>query len=185
MHRSAVRSAAPLATALAIAPLLGGCPLLRVEAEVRGACLREAGIAIDGAAAARSGAVRAAVALDDLSAAHELVELTAELAFARAELGVREGWESLAFVDELRVTVRSGDAGSPLPPLEAFACAGTCAAEGARLTVPAAPGQDALAYLASEALVLEIALRGAVPPTHFALDAAVCFDGRVDYTLAP
>lgn len=171
------------ALAVGLLAFEAGCPLLNVEAEVQEVCLTYRGIEVDGAIAGTS--IEQSFVLDDLSALHDLSEIDAGLQFVRGEVRVTSGVESLAFVQSFKTSVASGDADSTLPTLTLFDCEGDCQAEGSKLSVPATVQQDAMEYVKSDSLVIELAFRGEIPATTFTLEADVCLKGRIAYTLDP
>jgi hypothetical protein len=160
-----------------------GCPLLDIEAEVPEVCLTYPDFEVDGALASSS--VDQSFMFDDLSRLQEIANHDAGIAFTRAEVRVKEGVESLAFVQEFRATVASGDPESTLPTLVLFDCQGDCDTAGSSLKVPASAAEDALAYVKSNALVLDVKFVGEIPKTKFKLDLDVCMKGHAGYTFEP
>ena len=173
----------PHALAAGLLALEAGCPLLDVEAEVPEVCLTYPDFEVDGALASSS--VDESFVFDDLSRLHELADLDAGIAFTRAEVRVKNGVDSLAFVQEFRASVASGDPGSTLPTLVLFDCSGDCDSAGASLRVPASFVEDALDYVKSDSLVLDLKFVGEIPRTRFKLDVDVCMKGHVGYTVDP
>lgn len=172
-----------LALAAALPPLLGGCPLLQVEAEVPDVCLTYAGLEIDGALAPQRLSQR--FAFDDLARLRDVADHGAGIAFTRAEVRAAGGVDSLDFVQEFRATIASGDPDSKLPELELFGCAGDCAATGATLVVPAQLARDAIEYVQTDSIVLGVTFAGEIPRTRFQLDVDVCMAGHASYTVEP
>jgi hypothetical protein len=161
-----------------------GCPLLQIEAEVPEACLTYSDVEIDGSLAATS--VDKSFTFDDLSEIHDrLAELDAGLAFTRAEVRVKDGVDNLGFVQEFHASVASGDPASTLPTLVLFDCRGDCQATGASLAVDASTVENALEYLQSSSLVLDVKFVGEIPQTMFKLDIDVCVQGHAGYTFEP
>ena len=160
-----------------------GCPLLDIQADVPEVCITRPGLEIDGEFASSS--INDSFEFNDLSALNDIADLDAGIAFTRAEVRVASGVESLAFVSEFRATVASGDPESTLPTLVLFDCNGDCATVGSSLTVPAAFVEDALQYVKSESLVLDVKFSGEIPKTKFVLDLDVCMKGHIGYTVEP
>jgi hypothetical protein len=173
----------PSALAASLLALQAGCPLLDISAEVPEVCITYSDFEVDGSVASRD--VSESFTFDDLSAFRRLAELDAGVAFTRAEVRVKDGIDSLSFVEAFSASIASGDPDSPLPTLVLFDCAGDCAAAGASLSVKAADAEDALAYVQSSSLVIGVAFTGEIPRTRFTLDVDVCMKARVGYRFEP
>jgi hypothetical protein len=175
------RSALALGIGLVMLP---GCPLLDIEADVPEVCLSYPNLQIAGVPAQSS--IKQTFVFDDLSAVHDLTnKLDANLEFVRAEVRATSGIENFAFVRAVHVVVSSGDAGSTLPPLTMYDCDGDCAPEGNKLEVPASLAHDAIAYLKSDSIVIDLDFQGDVPSSSWTMDVDVCMKARASYTFSP
>jgi hypothetical protein len=168
--------------AVSVVPL-AGCPVLNVEADVPEVCLTYPNLAVT--ATQGQGSLSQRFTFSDLSAVHDLASHDASLHFVRAAVRVTSGLTSLAFVDALRVVVSSGDPGTTLPPLTMYDCSGDCVAAGDTLELPAAAGNDAIAYLRSSSLVIDLDFQGTIPAASWTMDVDVCMSARAGYTLSP
>jgi hypothetical protein len=163
---------------------LPGCPLVDVEADVPEVCLSYPNLQIPAQQGLSS--LKQSFAFDDLSKVHDLIDkLDANVEFVRASVRVTGGVDNLAFVEALHIVVESGDPGSALPPMTMYDCDGNCVPEGAKLEVPAAVGNDAIEYLRSDSIIINMEFRGQIPPTDWTMDIDVCLKARAGYTLAP
>jgi hypothetical protein len=174
------KSALVLGAGLALLP---GCPLLDIEADVQEVCLSYPNLQVP--AQAGQSSIKQSFAFDDLSKVHDLAKLDANLEFVRAEVRVTSGIDSLAFIDEVHIVVSSGDPDSTLPPLTMYDCTGNCAPDGNKLVIPAALGNDAIEYLRSDSILIDLDFRGEIPPTAWTMDVDVCMKARASYTFSP
>jgi hypothetical protein len=163
--------------------LLPGCPLVDIEADVPEVCLSYPNLQIPAQKGLTS--LKQSFAFDDLSKVHDLAQLDAKLEFVRAEVRVTGGVESLAFIEAVHIVVSSGDPGTTLPPMTMYDCDGNCVPDGAKLEVPAALGNDAIDYLRSDSIIIDLDFRGQIPPTDWTMDVDVCMKARAGYTLSP
>jgi hypothetical protein len=171
-----------LAVGLAMLP---GCPLLEVEVEIPEVCLTYPNLQIEAAPAGLTSAKQSFV-FDDLSAAHDLTgKLDADLEFVRAEVRATSGIDGFAFARAVHVVVSSGDPDSTLPPLTIYDCDGDCAPEGNKLAIPAEAGRNAIDYLRSNSLAIDLAFEGELPTTAWTMDIDVCMKARAGYTFSP
>lgn len=163
---------------------LPGCPLLDIEADVPEVCLRYPNLQVETTKGATS--FKQSFAFDDLSSVHDLTDkLDANLEFVRAEVRATSGIDSFAFVRAVHIVVSSGDPNSTLPPLTMYDCNGDCVPEGATLDIPAAVGHDAIEYLKSNSVVIDLDFQGEVPASTFTMDVDVCMKARAGYTFRP
>ena len=162
---------------------LPGCPLLNIQADVPEVCLSYPNLQVTSQVGATS--VKQSFAFADLSAVQDLLKHDASLKFHRAEVRATSGIESFAFVDRVRVVVSSGDASSTLPPLTMYDCDGDCVPEGAKLEIPAAVGNDAIAYLRTGSIVIDLDFQGTIPAASWTMDVDVCLSAKAGYTLSP
>jgi hypothetical protein len=163
--------------------LLPGCPLLEIEADVPEVCLSYPNLQIETTKGASS--LKETFVFDDLSAAKDLTELDADLEFVRAEVRATSGIENFAFVRAVRVVVSSGDPASTLPPLTMYDCDGNCVPEDNRLVIPAALAADAIEYLKSDSIAIDLDFEGEVPASSWTMDVDVCMKARASYTFSP
>lgn len=169
----------PLCLALAI--LATGCPLLDVEAELGEVCLTYRDVEVPGVA---TGDVARSFVFDDLAEVHQLLALDPELRFVRAEVRAVTGAESFA-VDRATITIGSADPDAALPALPVYACDGDCPSDDGTLVIPAAAQTSALAYVAADAIAVDVALAGTLPAQPWRMDVAVCVEGSVAYRVEP
>jgi hypothetical protein len=170
---------AVLLTGLATLP---GCPLVDVSADVPDVCLTYSNLQIQ--SPALSSATQSFV-FDDLSKVRDLVKHDASLEFIRAELRVTSGLTNLDFVDSVHVVVSSNDPGSTLPPLTIYGCDGDCVPDGNALELPAGVAQNAIDYLRSNSLKVDLAFVGEIPAASWTLAVDVCMKGSAGVTLSP
>ena len=164
--------------------MLPGCPLLDVEADVPEVCLTYPNLMIPATPAQSS--IQQSFVFDDLSAVHDLTDkLDANLEFVRAEVHLTSGAESLAFVEAVKIVVSSGDPDSTLPPMTMYDCDGNCAPAGDRLVIPAGVGNNAIDYLRSNSIMIDIDFRGQIPSTAWTMDVNVCMKAKAGYTFSP
>jgi hypothetical protein len=163
--------------------MLPGCPLLQVEADVPEVCLHYPNLQIQTPPGLTS--AKQSFVFDDLSAAHDLTELDANLEFVRAEIRATSGIENFQFIDAVHVVVSSGDPASTLPPMTMYDCDGNCAPEGNKLVVPAALAHDAIEYLKSNSIIIDLEFQGEIPAASWSMDIDVCMKARADYTVSP
>jgi hypothetical protein len=162
---------------------LSGCPLLDVRADVPEVCLTYPNLAVTTTAGLHS--LHQSFAFDDLSAVHDLANRDANLKFVRAEVRATSGIDSFAFVDAVHVVVASGDPGTTLPPLTMYDCDGDCVPTGNTLDVPAAVGNNAIAYLRANSLVIDVDFQGVIPASTWTMDVDVCMAAQAGYTVSP
>jgi len=160
---------------------LPGCPLLDVEADVPEVCLTYPNLQIPATTGLSS--LQQSFVFDDLSAVHDLVKQDAKLEFIRAQVRVTSGIPDLTFIDAVRIVVSSP--GTTLPPLTMYDCDGDCVPEGDKLEIPAALGNDAIAYLRSDAVQVDLDFRGQIPAASWTMDVDVCMKAHAGYTLSP
>jgi hypothetical protein len=163
--------------------MLPGCPLLTIEAEVEEVCLSYPNLEVTSAMAQSS--IRQSFVFDDLSAIHDLAEHDAHLEFVRATVRATSGIADFQFIRAVRIVVSSGDPGSALPPLTMYDCDGDCAPEGNELAIPAATGNDAIAYLRGDSVLVDLDFDGEIPAGTWTMDVDVCMKGKAAYTVNP
>jgi hypothetical protein len=172
-----LRSAA-LLTGLAMLP---GCPLVDIEADVPEVCLTYPNLQVQSPA---QSSISESFVFDDLSAVHDVVKQDATLEFVRAELRVTSGLDNLAFVDAVKVVVASNDAGTKLPPLTMYDCDGDCAPDGKALKLTAGEARNAIAYLQSDSIKIDIEFRGEIPAASWTMDIDVCLKGSASHSVS-
>jgi hypothetical protein len=162
--------------------MLPGCPLVEIEADVPEVCLSYPNLQIE--TPMGLGSIKQSFVFDDLSAAHDLTDLDANLEFVRAEVRATSGIESFSFVRAVHVVVSSGDPDTALPPLTMYNCDGDCAPQDNKLVVPAAAGANAIEYLKSNSIVIDLEFQGDVPAGSWTMDVDVCMKARASYTIS-
>jgi hypothetical protein len=162
---------------------LPGCPLLDAEVDAQEVCLTYPNFQVP--AAGGQTQLKQSFVFDDLSSVHDLTKLDANLEFVRAEVRATSGIQSFDFIHAVHIVVASGDADSKLPPMTMYNCDGDCAPDGDRLEVPAAVGADAIAYLRSNSIKIDVDLEGQAPNVAWTMDVDVCMKARASYTVKP
>jgi len=161
---------------------LPGCPLLDVQADVPEVCLTYPNLQVQTPAV--SSATQSFV-FDDLSAVHDLANQDVSLEFVRAAIRVTSGLENLAFIDAVHIVVASNDPGTTLPPLTMYNCDGDCAPDGNTLELPAAVAHNAVDYLRSNSIAINLEFRGEIPAAAWTMDVDVCMKGSAGFTVSP
>ena len=170
------------ATLLTGLATLSGCPLADVSAEVPDVCLTYPNLQLQTPAV--SSATQSFV-FDDLSKVRDLVKHDASLEFIRAELRVTSGLDNLDFVQAVHFVVSSNDPGTTLPPLTIYNCDGDCVPDGNALELPAALAQNAIEYLRSNSIKIDMSFVGQIPAASWTMDVDVCMKGSAGYTFSP
>jgi hypothetical protein len=163
--------------------MLPGCPLLDVQADAQEVCLTYPNLQIPASTGLSS--LKQTFVFDDLSSIHDLAKLDANLEFVRAEARATSGIASFAFVQAAHIVLSSGDPASTLPALTMYDCDGDCAPDGSRLDLPAALVNDAIAYLKTNSIVVDLDFEGQVPTVAWTMDVDVCVKARAGYTFSP
>ena len=163
--------------------MLPGCPLLHIEAEVPEVCLSYPNLQFTSPTAQSS--IKQSFTFDDLSAIHDLAKQDANLEFVRAAVHVTSGVANLDFVKSVHVVVSSGDPGTTLPPMTMYNCDGDCVPDGDTLDIPAAAGNDAIAYLRGDSVLIDLDFEGEIPAATWTMDVDVCMKAKAGYTVNP
>ena len=162
--------------------LLTGCPLADIQADVPEVCLTYPNLQVT---TPEANSLTQSFVFDDLSAVHDLAKQSANLEFVRAEVHVTSGVENLSFVDAVHVVVTSQDPGATLPPLTIYDCNGDCVPDGDTLEIPAAVADNAIAYLRSNSIQIDLNFQGKIPAASWTMDVDVCMKGSAGYTVHP
>jgi hypothetical protein len=173
-----LRSAA-LVAGLAALP---GCPLVDAQADVPDVCLTYPNLQVQ---TPEVDSVTRSFVFDDLSKVADLVKHEASLEFTRAELRVTSGLDDLSFVEAFHLVVSTGDPKSMLPPLTIYDCDGDCAPEGDTLTLPAGLAKNAIDYLRTSSIKVDLGFQGKIPAASWTMDIDVCMKGSAGYTVSP
>lgn len=163
---------------------LPGCPVLDLEVEAQEVCLTYPNFQVPAAPSGQT-SIHQSFVFDDLSAVKEIADLDANVEFVRAEVRATSGITSFDFIQSVRIAVSSGDPDSNLPTMTMYNCDGDCAPDGDRLEIPAAVGADAITYLRSDSIQIDVDFEGQVPTTAWTMDINVCLKGRAGYTVKP
>ena len=163
---------------------LPGCPLLDVEVDAEEVCLTYPNFQVPAVAGGQKHLNQSFV-FDDLSAVKDIADLDANIEFVRANVRATSGIDNFNFIDAVHIVVASGDPASALPPMTMYDCDGDCAPEGDHLEIPAAVGNDAIKYLRSDSIKIDIDFEGDVPAIAWTADLDVCLKARAGYTLSP
>ena len=163
--------------------MLPGCPLLDVQAEAPEVCLTYPNLDVPATTGLSS--FQKSFVFDDLSSIEDLAKLDGNLRFVRADIRATSGIDSFAFVDAAHVVVSSGDPASALPPLTIYDCDGDCAPAGNQLELPATLADNALEYLRTNSIVIDLDFHGEVPAVAWTMDVDVCMKASAGYTFSP
>jgi hypothetical protein len=163
---------------------LPGCPLLDVQVDAEEVCLSYPNLDIPAVAGGQTTLDQSFV-FDDLSAVHDVTKLDANLEFVRAEITATSGITSFDFIHAARIVVASGDPGTTLPPMTMYDCNGDCVPDGDKLEIPAAVGNDAIEYLRSNSIKIDLKFAGDVPSVKWTMDVNVCIKARASYSYSP
>lgn len=156
--------------------LLGGCPLIDVEADVPETCVTRTGVTV----AANMPAGAQSVTVDHLDGLADLAKQGFQLSLVRGELRATSGITDFSFVTRASISLASGNPDSTLPTLDAFACDG-CNAAGAIVDIAPTSDGDVAPYLETGSLVLDIDLSGTAPTVDWTMDVEVCASGSASY----
>lgn len=115
---------------------------------------------------------------------HQLLSYDAELQFVRAEVHTASA-DALAGIARASVDIASNDPGSKLPLALVYACDGDCVAPDASLDLPAQTVTDALAYLSSKSLAVDLSATGELPAHPWTMAVDVCMSGHAHYDVQP
>jgi len=163
---------------------LPACPLLEVQTDVPEVCLTYPGIQVAGATQ-DTPAIDESFSFDDLKAIHDLQNLDADLAFVSARARATSGISDFGFVQAAHIVVSSGDPMSMLPPLTLYDCNGDCIPDDATLEMPAAVQQNAIDYVKSNSILIDLDLTGQLPAQAWTMDVDVCMHAKVDVKVEP
>ncbi|HET7503531.1 MAG TPA: hypothetical protein VFK02_21060 [Kofleriaceae bacterium] len=163
--------------------MLPGCPLLEVQADVPEVCLTYPNIHVPAAPGLTS--LDRSFVFDDLSAVQDLADLEADLQFVRAEVRATSGIDGFGFVEAAHIVISSGDPASTLPALTMYDCDGDCAPDGNRLELPAGLANNAIDYLRTNSIVIDVDFQGQVPTVPWTMDVDVCMKAKAGYTISP
>jgi hypothetical protein len=171
--------------AVALASLATGCPLLDVEAEFEDLLVTYPAVEVPAATAEEARHVERSFAVDDLMALDKVAKLVdgGMVELVSADLRPTTGID-LGFVQRATITVTSGDPESNLAPLT-YSCDGDCSVEGGVLAIQSLTTQNALAYLKSGSLLVEISIDGDLPAVDWTMDVDLHFRGQVEASVGP
>jgi hypothetical protein len=168
-----------LAIACALVP---ACTLAQVDATVDQVCLSYPDLEVSDVLA--GSAIAQHFVFDDLAPLHQLLDYHAELQFVHAEVHTTSS-DALAGIATASVDIASADPGSTLPVAKAYACDGDCVTPDASLELRAESVIDALAYLQSKSLAVDLAAAGQLPAHAWTMDVDVCMSAQVHYDVQP
>lgn len=169
---------------MALALLAPACTLAQVDATADEICLTYPDIAVAGPGASVSTAIAQSFVFDNLHTVHELMDAGVDLEFVRAQVRT-SSTDVLRGIQRASVGVASNDPGSTLPRLVAYACDGNCVEPDASLDLPADNVRDALAYMASGSLAVDVSASGELPAHAWTMDVDVCLRGHAHYAFDP
>jgi hypothetical protein len=163
---------------------LPACPLLEVQGDAPEVCLTYSGIQV-APGTANKPTLNESFSFDDLKAIHDLQNLDASLAFVSARARATSGITDFSFVQGAHITVASGDPMSTLPPLTLYDCNGDCIPSGDTLEMPAAVQENAIDYVKSDSILIDLDLTGQLPAQAWNMDVDVCMHAKVDLKVQP
>lgn len=173
--------------AVALASLATGCPFLEVEAEFEDLLVTYPDVEMPAVEADEAQHIERSFVVDDLMALEkvtQMVEVGGEIELVSADLRPTSGITDLDFVQRATITVKSGDPDSTLPPLT-YSCDGDCTAESGVLAIQSLETVNALAYLQTGSLLVEIAIDGDLPTVDWTMDVDLHFRGKVTASVGP
>jgi hypothetical protein len=156
--------------------LLGGCPLLDVEADVQEACVTRTGVQI----AANAPTSDQSIVVDHLDGLADLAKQGFHLTLVHGQVRATSGISDFSFVTSAAVSLASGDPSSTLATLDALACDSRGSAD-AILDVTPSSTADVAPYIESGSLILNVDLAGAAPAVDWTMDVEVCAHGSASY----
>ncbi len=165
-----------------------GCPLLKVEVSFDEAHITYKGLEVPGVPAdAGRHLVRSFVAdeLATLEGFDEVLDVGGTLELVGAQLVAVSGIADFSFIDRVNVIVASGHPDATLPAIPFFTCDGDCAPVGTALAIPPAAQVNALAYIKTGSLLVEIEVDGALPTEDWTVDIDLTFKGQLEGTIEP
>ena len=168
-----------LALVSAALVVLPACPLVDAEADVSEVCVTYRDLPLDIPAA--SGTFETSFAIDDLSAIKPITDLGSSISFVRASVRASNNHDNLGFISSARVDISSGDPMSRLPRITAFSCDGDCAAAG-NLELTAPDQHDAIEYVKSNSLLVDLQVSGSTQARPLEVDVDVCMSGSAKYS---
>jgi hypothetical protein len=168
-----------------LASLATGCPLLEVEAEFEDLLVTYPGIEISAASEGEQQHTERSFAVDDLMALEQAARFVdgGMVELVSADLRPSAGID-LGFIQRASIVVRSGDPDSPLAPLT-YACDGDCTVDAGVLAIQSLDTQNALAYLQTGSLLVEVSIDGELPARAWTLDVDLHFRGTVKASVKP
>ncbi len=171
--------------AVALASLATGCPLLDVEVEFEDLLVTYPAIEVDAVAPGDAQHIERSFAVDDLMALEQIAQAVdrGSVELVSADLRPTSGI-ALDFVQRATITVKSGDPDSELPALT-YSCDGDCTPESGVLAIQSISTQNALAYLQSGSLLVEITIDGDLPTVAWTMDVDLHFRGKVAASVEP
>jgi hypothetical protein len=175
-----LRNGIPLVVGLGMIVAGTGCPLIEISADVPEVCMTYADLEVP--AADGTGHMSQSFVFDDLDGIRDLTDLDAQVQFTSVKLRAKSGVSDLAFLDAARVTVASGDPASSLPALTLVDCQGDCPTIGDEVEMPADLQADAIAYVQSGSLLVDIDVAGQLPTHTWKVDVDVCFKGKIAFS---
>jgi hypothetical protein len=162
---------------------LPGCPLVDLQVDAGEVCLTYPNFQVPASGGQTS--IKQSFTFDDLSQFKDLTKLDANLEFVRAEVRATSGIDNFDFIHAVHIVVASGDPDSALPPMTMYNCDGDCAPEGDQLEIPAAAGNDAIAYLREKSIKIDVDFEGQAPNVAWTMDVDVCVKAHAGYTVSP
>jgi hypothetical protein len=162
--------------------VLPACPLLDVTADAEEVCLTYPNLKVPAAGGETS--LNQSFTFDDLSKVHDLTKLDANLEFTRAQVRATSGITDFSFIQSAKLDV-SSDSDSALPTLTMYDCNGDCDPDGATLDIPANVVTNAVDYLRTDSIKIDVAFQGALPDVAWTVDIDVCMKASASYKVSP
>ena len=150
--------------------LLGGCPLAEVEVSVPQACVTDSGVQVPGGIPMFP---TQSFTFDQLGELSSLANEGFALTLVSGQVHADSGITNLGFVDQVTISLASGQGSSALQAMDAFDC-GPCTANGATLSLTPSSAADLAPYVASGSAVVGLDLVGQLPSVAWSFDVEVC-----------
>ena len=147
-----------------------GCPYVQVSVAVSEVCVTRHDVTIDATDGTHAGG---SFTIDDFGDVSKFAGLDGDMQFRRVQIRPHG---ALPSVSSAHVAIASGDASSTLPSLE-LACDGDCEVEQ-DIYLPAELQANAVDYVLSGSMVIDVDVQGQLPTTAWTADIDVCMTGK-------
>jgi hypothetical protein len=147
-----------------------GCPYVQVSVDVSEVCVTRHDVTIDATDGTHA---TGSFTIDDFGDVTKFAKLDGDMQFRRVQIRPHG---ALPSVSSARVAIASGDASSTLPSLE-LACDGDCEGNDQDIYLPADLQANAVDYVLSGSMAIDIDVEGQLPTTAWTADIDVCMTG--------